>query len=195
MGHGRREIAEAIAEQTVRLAYYPTTRQFSNRPAAELAAKLAALTPGDLDYSMFAVSGSEANERAMQIARHYWLATGKPGKHKVISLEGGYHGATMGTFAVCGLPHMVEAYAPLAGARASPRSTPPYPVPRPRRAAPTRSWSQRRARRAARGDRARGAGHGVGGDHGAGALLGRLHHAAASAGCARCARSATSSTC
>jgi putrescine aminotransferase len=62
---------------------------------------------------MFAVSGSEANERSMQIARHYWLAKGKTAKHKVISLQGGYHGATAGTFAVCGLPHMVEAYAPL----------------------------------------------------------------------------------
>jgi adenosylmethionine-8-amino-7-oxononanoate aminotransferase len=113
VGHGRREIAEAIAEQTVRLAYYPTTRQFSNRPAAELAARLAALTPGDLTYSMFAVSGSEANERSMQIARHYWLARGRRDKHKVISLEGGYHGATTGTFAVCGLPHLVQAYAPL----------------------------------------------------------------------------------
>ena len=113
VGHGRREIAEAIAEQTVRLAYYPTTRQFSNRPAAELAAKLASLTPGDLRYTMFAVSGSEANERSMQIARQYWLATGKPGKHKVISLKGGYHGATMGTFAVCGLPNLSQAYAPL----------------------------------------------------------------------------------
>src|SRR5262245_60820336 len=113
VGHGRREIAEAIAEQTVRLAYYPTTRQFSNRPAAELAAKLSTLMPGDLTYSMFAVSGSEANERSMQIARHYWLARGKPGKYKIISLNGGYHGATAGTFAVCGLPHMAEAYAPL----------------------------------------------------------------------------------
>jgi putrescine aminotransferase len=113
VGHGRREIAEAIAEQTVRLAYYPTTRQFSNRPAAELATKLASLTPGDLTYTMFAVSGSEANERSMQIARHYWLARGKSKKHKVIALQGGYHGATAGTFAVCGLPHMVEAYAPL----------------------------------------------------------------------------------
>ena len=83
VGHGRREIAEAVAEQTVKLAYYPTTRQFSNRPAAELAARLAALTPGDLRYSMFAVSGSEANERSMQIARHYWLARGRPGKYKV----------------------------------------------------------------------------------------------------------------
>jgi putrescine---pyruvate transaminase len=113
VGHGRREIAEAIAEQTVRLAYYPTTRQFSNKPAAELAAKLATLAPGDLTYTLFAVSGSEANERSMQIARHYWLAKGQTGKHKVISLEGGYHGATTGTFAVCGLPHMVKAYEPL----------------------------------------------------------------------------------
>jgi adenosylmethionine-8-amino-7-oxononanoate aminotransferase len=113
VGHGRREIAEAIAEQTVRLAYYPTTRQFSNRPAAELAEKLAALTPGDLTYSMFAVSGSEANERSMQIARQYWLAEGRSGKHKIVSFQGGYHGATAGTLAVCGLPKLAEPYAPL----------------------------------------------------------------------------------
>ena len=126
VGHGRRDIAEAIAEQTVRLAYYPTTRQFSNPPAAELAAKLAAITPGDLDYTMFAVSGSEANERSMQIARHYWLATGQTAKHKVISLEGGYHGATMGTFAVCGLPEMAASYAVLQ-VPGFVKVTPPYP--------------------------------------------------------------------
>jgi adenosylmethionine-8-amino-7-oxononanoate aminotransferase len=113
VGHGRREIAEAIAEQTVKLAYYPTTRQFSNRPAAELAATLASLTPGDLDLTMFAVSGSEANERSMQIARQYWLAKGKPDKHKIVSFLGGYHGATMGTFAICGLPHLAAPYAKL----------------------------------------------------------------------------------
>jgi adenosylmethionine-8-amino-7-oxononanoate aminotransferase len=113
VGHGRREIAEAVAEQTVRLAYYPTTRQFSNRPAAELAEKLASLTPGDLRYTMFAVSGSEANERSMQIARQYWLAAGKPGKYKVVSLQGGYHGATMGTLAICGVPHLAQPYQPL----------------------------------------------------------------------------------
>jgi adenosylmethionine-8-amino-7-oxononanoate aminotransferase len=113
VGHGRREIAEAVAEQTVRLAYYPTTRQFSNRPAAELSAKLAELTPGDLTYTMFAVSGSEANERSMQIARQYWLAKGRPDKHKVISFQGGYHGATAGTLALCGLPRLAQPYAPL----------------------------------------------------------------------------------
>jgi putrescine---pyruvate transaminase len=126
VGHGRREIAEAIAEQTVRLAYYPTTRQFSNRPAAELAAELAALTPGDLGFTMFAVSGSEANERSMQIARHYWLAKGQDKKYKVISQHGGYHGATAGTFAVCGLPHLSEAYAPLQPAGFA-KVAPPHP--------------------------------------------------------------------
>src|SRR5690349_9989787 len=126
VGHGRREIAEAIAEQTVRLAYYPTTRQFSNRPAAELATKIASLTPSDLDYSFFAVSGAEANERAMQMARHYWLASGKPGKHKVISLQGGYHGGTTGTFAVCGLPHLTQAYTDL-HVPGFAKVTPPYP--------------------------------------------------------------------
>jgi putrescine---pyruvate transaminase len=126
VGHGRREIAEAIGEQVVRLAYYPTTRQFSNPPAAELAAKLATLTPGDLDYTMFAVSGSEANERSMQIARHYWLARGQTQKHKVFSLEGGYHGATAGTFAVCGLPHMTAAYTPLF-VPGFQKLVPPYP--------------------------------------------------------------------
>ena len=144
VGHGRREIAEAIAEQTVRLAYYPTTRQFSNRPAAQLAEKLAALTPGDLDYSFFAVSGAEANERAMQMARHYWLASGKPTKHKVISLEGGYHGGTTGTFAVCGLPHMVEPYAAL-HVPGFAKITPPYPF-RDRGRGTDEELVQRRAR-------------------------------------------------
>jgi putrescine---pyruvate transaminase len=144
VGHGRREIAEAIAEQTVRLAYYPTTRQFSNRPAAQLAERLAALTPGDLEYSFFAVSGAEANERAMQMARHYWLASGKPTKHKVISLEGGYHGGTTGTFAVCGLPHMVEPYAAL-HVPGFAKITPPYPF-RDRGKGTDEELVQRRAR-------------------------------------------------
>lgn len=127
VGHGRPEIAEAVRAQTSTLAYYPTTRQFSNRPAAELAAKLAALTPGDLKYTLFAVSGSEANERSIQIARHYWLKRGRPRKHKVIALQRGYHGATLGTLEVCGIPELFQPYEPLAwpGFVKSPA---PYPL-------------------------------------------------------------------
>src|SRR5438445_2571153 len=144
VGHGRREIAEAIAEQTVRLASYPPSRQSSNRPAAELAPKIATLTPGDLDYAFFAVSAAEANERAMQTARHYWLASGKPGKHKVISLQGGYHGGTTGTFAVCGLPHLTAAYTDL-HVPGFTKVVPPYPF-RDRGTGTDEALVQRRAR-------------------------------------------------
>ena len=112
VGHGRAEIADAIREQAAKLAYYPTTRQFSNPPAAELAAKLATLTPGDLDYTLYAVSGAEANERSIQIARHYWLQMGRPRKYKVIALEGGYHGGTIGTFGFGGSAEQTKAYQP-----------------------------------------------------------------------------------
>jgi putrescine---pyruvate transaminase len=127
VGHGRPEIAEAVRAQTSTLAYYPTTRQFSNRPAAELAAKLAQITPGDLKYTLFAVSGSEANERSIQIARHYWLKMGRPRKYKIIALQRGYHGATIGTLEVCGIPELFQPYEPLAwpGFVKSPA---PYPL-------------------------------------------------------------------
>jgi putrescine aminotransferase len=112
VGHGRAEIADAIREQAAKLAYYPTTRQFSNPPAAELAAKLATLTPGDLDYTLYAVSGAEANERSIQIARHYWLQVGRPRKYKIIALQGGYHGGTIGTFGFGGSAEQTKAYQP-----------------------------------------------------------------------------------
>jgi putrescine aminotransferase len=127
VGHGRAEIADAVRAQTAKLAYYPTTRQFSNPPAAQLAAKLADITPGDLKYTLFAVSGSEANERSIQIARHYWLQLGRTRKHKVIALQRGYHGATLGTLEVCGIPELFQPYEPLAwpGFVKSPA---PYPL-------------------------------------------------------------------
>jgi putrescine---pyruvate transaminase len=112
VGHGRAEIADAIREQAAKLAYYPTTRQFSNPPAVELAAKLATLTPGDLDYTLYAVSGAEANERSIQIARHYWLQVGRPRKYKIIALEGGYHGGTIATFGFGGSAEQTRAYQP-----------------------------------------------------------------------------------
>ncbi|HET6492971.1 MAG TPA: aspartate aminotransferase family protein [Burkholderiales bacterium] len=112
VGHGRAEIADAIRAQAAKLSYYPTTRQFSNRPAAELAAKLAALAPGDLDYTLYAVSGAEANERSIQIARHYWLQVGRPRKYKIIALQGGYHGGTIAMFGFGGSADQTKPYEP-----------------------------------------------------------------------------------
>jgi putrescine aminotransferase len=111
-GRGRAEIADAIRAQAAKLSYYPTTRQFSNRPAAELAAKLATLTPGDLDYTLYAVSGAEANERSVQIARHYWLHVGRPRKYKIVALESGYHGGTIAMFGFGGSADQTTPYEP-----------------------------------------------------------------------------------
>ncbi len=126
VGHGRAEIADAIRTQAARLAYYPTTRQFSNPPAAELAAKLARLAPGDLDYTLYAVSGAEANERSIQIARHYWLAAGRPRKYKIVALQGGYHGGTIATFGFGGSADQIRAYEPYRWAGFT-RVAAPYP--------------------------------------------------------------------
>ena len=95
VGHGRREIAEAIAEQTVRLAYYPTTRQFANRPAAELGGQ--ARHPRSRRSHPSHVCGERhgGGRAALQIAPG---SRGKRGRKpdKVISLQGGYHGGTIG---------------------------------------------------------------------------------------------------
>ncbi len=73
-----------------------STRTFFNEPQALLAEKLAAITPGDLQYSFFSNSGAEAVEAALKFAR---IATGK---HGYVSTEGSYHGKTMGALAVTG---------------------------------------------------------------------------------------------
>jgi 4-aminobutyrate aminotransferase-like enzyme len=79
----------------------------------------------------------------MQIARHYWLASGHPDKYKVIALQGGYHGATAGTFAVCGIPELVKAYAPLQTPGFA-KVAPPHPY-RDRGAGTDEALVQRRA--------------------------------------------------
>lgn len=72
-----------------------------HRQAAELAARLAALLPGDLDYVFFSDSGSVAVEVAMKMATQYWLNKNIRGRTKILAFKGGYHGDTIATMAVC----------------------------------------------------------------------------------------------
>lgn len=100
-GYGRKEIADAMAEQAVRLNYtnpYAATSEV----AVELANKLASLTPGDLDVSYFCSSGSEAVEAAIKLAHHYHAANGESHRHKVVSLRRAYHGSTVGALSATG---------------------------------------------------------------------------------------------
>ncbi|HEX5072069.1 MAG TPA: aspartate aminotransferase family protein [Gemmatimonadaceae bacterium] len=94
VGHGVAEIADAMAEQARRLAYV-SGMAFSHDPVEELAAELAALTPGDLDKVYPLSSGSDAIEAALKLTRQYWLESGRPRKYKVIALSPAYHGNTL----------------------------------------------------------------------------------------------------
>lgn len=93
LGHGRKEIVDAAAEQMMNMTYFPLT--LSHVPAIELSAKISELL-GDSYTTFFSNSGSEANETAFKIARQYHVQNGNPQKYKFISRYRAYHGATLG---------------------------------------------------------------------------------------------------
>jgi adenosylmethionine-8-amino-7-oxononanoate aminotransferase len=101
VGHGRREIAEAIGRQLAALEFLDLFR-YASEPAIRLAARIAALAPGDLNRVFFVTSGSEAVEAAIKIAKQYHLLRGEPHRIKVIARRGAYHGCTFGAMAVDG---------------------------------------------------------------------------------------------
>ena len=103
LGHGRRRIAEAMAEQAETLAYVFST-QFANQPALELADRIASMAPGDLNHVYFVSGGSEANESALKMGRLYHQQRGNPNKRQVIARWRSYHGATLGALSLTGMP-------------------------------------------------------------------------------------------
>jgi len=93
-GHGRTEIAEAMARQASKLAY-ASSNSFATRPAIQLADTLADLTPGDLDRVFFCSGGSEAVETALKIVKQVQAMRGFPRRYKIIARRGSYHGRTL----------------------------------------------------------------------------------------------------
>jgi len=122
VGHGRQELADVGAQQGGRLGYFPLW-SYAHPPAIELAARLAEMSPGDLNRVFFTVSGSEAVESAWKLARQFFQLTGKPGKYKVITRRTAYHGTTLGALALTSVPSMRAPFEPLpAGARKVPNT-------------------------------------------------------------------------
>ena len=103
VGHGRRELAQAAAAQMEALAFSSCFSTYSNEPAIRLANKLSDLAPVDLSAVFFTSGGSESNDSAYKLARHYWILKGKPEKRKIISREKSYHGVAMGATSATGL--------------------------------------------------------------------------------------------
>ncbi len=94
IGHGRREMADAIANQVLQMDYYNPFGHTTNAPASELAAKLAELAPGDLNHVFYGCGGSVANDTAVRLIHYYFNLQGKTAKKKIISRVDGYHGST-----------------------------------------------------------------------------------------------------
>lgn len=112
IGHGRSEIAEAMAKQATTLEFFPLWR-YATPPAIELASRLAGYAPGDLNRVFFSNSGGESVESAWKLAKQYFKLTGKPTKHKVISRNIAYHGTTHGALAITGLPTFKVPFEPI----------------------------------------------------------------------------------
>ncbi len=96
IGHGDRRVIEAIKAQAEELSYMGPG--VATRIRAEIGPLLAAHTPGDLDKFLFTLSGAEANENAIKLARAF------TGRHKVISRYRSYHGASAGAGTLTGDP-------------------------------------------------------------------------------------------
>ncbi|HWX47114.1 MAG TPA: aspartate aminotransferase family protein [Roseomonas sp.] len=121
LGFSEKRLAEAAKRQMDRLPYMQVFAHRSTDPVIELAAQLTAMAPGPgpgerMDKALFACSGSEANDTAMKLVWYYHHAIGKPEKRKIIARRRAYHGTTIASASLTGLPNMHQDFnLPLSG--------------------------------------------------------------------------------
>src|ERR1700730_13174539 len=96
IGHGDERVIRAISQQAAKLAY--ANPFMATEPRARLGAKLAEITPGDIDTFFFTEGAAEANDKAINISRF------STGRHKIIARYRSYHGATAGAISLTGDP-------------------------------------------------------------------------------------------
>jgi putrescine aminotransferase len=106
VGHGRTEIADAVAEQMREVAYYPSFWDFSTESAIRLAERVVGLLPADceLRHLLFTTGGSDANEAAFRVARMYQMVRGRTERTRIVSRRHSFHGITRGAGSATRLP-------------------------------------------------------------------------------------------
>jgi adenosylmethionine---8-amino-7-oxononanoate aminotransferase len=109
-GHSNPRISAAIVDQLNTLEH-TMLAGFTHAPAVELAERLAKLT--GLGHAFYASDGASAVEIALKMSFHFWRNLGQTGKTKFVSLEGSYHGETLGALSVTDVAIFRDAYAPL----------------------------------------------------------------------------------
>lgn len=128
IGHGVEEIAEAIYAQAQKVSFAYRSH-FTSEACEALAAKLADWAPGNVNWSFFVSSGSEATETAQKIAIQYWQELGRRGKNRIISRWMSYHGITMGALSMSGHVLRRKRFVPLL--EDYPLVQTPYPYRKP----------------------------------------------------------------
>ncbi|MGH9116496.1 MAG: aspartate aminotransferase family protein [Acidimicrobiales bacterium] len=115
VGHGRAEIAEAVATQLRTLDNFHTFELYTNEPTERLTAELSALAPMPNARVFLTCSGSEAVDSALKLARIAHWCSGARSRQLVISRRPSYHGVTYGGVTATGLPAIQEGFGPLLG--------------------------------------------------------------------------------
>ncbi len=110
VGYGRREIADAVADQLVRLHAYSSFGAYTSEPTVALAERLTALAPIANAVVFLGSGGSDAVETAAKLVRRYWDLLGKPAKRLIVSREHGYHGMHAWGTSLAGIPPMTSGY-------------------------------------------------------------------------------------
>ena len=111
-GHRHPLIDEAVASQLQRIAH-STLLGLGNVPSVLLAARLAEISPGDLNKVFYSDNGSTAVEVALKLAYQYWQIHGRTDKKEFVALANAYHGDTLGSVSVGGIPLFHEIFRPL----------------------------------------------------------------------------------
>ena len=113
IGHGRREIAAAAAEQMERLEYFTSFWEFSNDRAIELAELLTSLSPPKQTHVYFTSGGSEGNEAALKMSRYAHAKRGEPSRTWILARRQAYHGVGYGSGTATGFPAYHEGFGPM----------------------------------------------------------------------------------
>jgi adenosylmethionine-8-amino-7-oxononanoate aminotransferase len=107
LGQGRKDIAQAMADQAGTLTYIHNAWASTDRQE-EFATRMTAMAPEGITRAMFTSGGSESNELAMRICRQYHLSRGERSRWKIISTRHSYHGATVGALSMTGRVNVNE---------------------------------------------------------------------------------------